>query len=137
MANIDPIASIKAEAENTPLAPESNPRKAIKVDSSRGGAPYYVHPKAKLIYARKLWMDPDNKRILYGTDGGYAPADPAQTLALSEDTTAYIYESSIDGVLWGEVRGAAVDTFLGMAADAAVLLDRAQSLDLNHLIPDA
>jgi hypothetical protein len=134
MANIDPIASLEAEAKDVPVQIETNRRKAIFVDRE-GDAPYYVHPEAKVRYARKLWRDPNLSPILYDKEG--SKSKPVCSAPLSENTKAYVYDApGLEGVLWGEVRGRAVDTFLGLAGDMGTIIRRAQDLDVSHITPD-
>jgi len=87
MATIDPIASLKATAEQrtedfegVPLEPESPGRKAIKMDGGRGVS-YYVHPKAGLAFARNLWNDAYPESPLYDVDN---PAEKVREANLSK-----------------------------------------------------
>lgn len=123
--------------EDVPLEPERSPRKAMHVDLPDDD--FYVHPSAKLATARRLWRDVNRvESPLYNASKPQLrPTDPVQTFKLSEDTTAYIYDAPglKDGVVWGEVRGKAIDTFLGVSDDANDLIQRARDLDLSHITP--
>lgn len=134
MNTIDLISALGAEAKGVPVQSETNPRKAILVDRE-DSAPYYVHPEAKVRYARELWHNPTRTLILY--EQAKKRTEPIATVSLSEDTRAYVYEApALEGSVWGEVRGAAVDTFLGLAGDVVEIVRRAQDLDLSHITPD-
>jgi hypothetical protein len=120
-------------SDRSPFEPEKNPRKAIHMNMPDDD--YFVDPKASIRYARKLWRNAYPESPLYQPLRG---PEPVQVLKLSDDATARIYDApGLDGVVWGEVTGAVTDTFLGLSDDPKDLIRRAQSLDLNHLIPDA
>lgn len=144
MATIDPMASLKATAEQrtedfdgVPLEPESPNRKAIKMDGGRG-VPYYVHPKAGLSFARNLWNDAYPTSPLYDEEH---PAEKVREANLSKNephADVAVYEAANvnrDGqpLYWGEVTGSVTDTFLGIVTDPDVLLRRAAELDLEHI----
>jgi hypothetical protein len=147
MATIDPMASLKATAEQrtedfdgVPLEPESPNRKAVKFD--RSDRTFYIHPDAGIRIARVLWDDPEDGSPLYGdfeyvkdyiSEHGGHPYEE-DSAELSEDATAYVYEfPDHPGYYYGEVRGGVYDTFLGLSTDPDAILRRAAELDLEHI----
>jgi len=147
MATIDPMASLKATAEQrtedfdgVPLEPESPNRKAVKFD--RSDRTFYIHPDAGIRIARVLWDDPEDGSPLYDDredvvehfwEHGEHPHLEAFEV-LSEKAKAYVYEfPEHPGYYYGEVRGAVYDTFLGLATDPDAILRRAAELDLEHI----
>jgi hypothetical protein len=143
MATIDPMASLKATAEQrtedfdgVPLEPESPNRKAVRF--SREDRTFYVHASASLHTARSLWDDAYPESPLYVEDFS---AQYSQETRLSDENPnatvtvvgANLKTSDGDPIFWAEVTGSVTDTFLGIVTDPDVLLRRAAELDLEHI----
>jgi len=142
MATIDPMASLKATAEQRtedfeglPLEPETPNRKATKF--SRSHRTFYIHPNAGIRIARVLWDDPDDGSPLYD-DSSAQHIRKAKLSSENPHAAVTVYVANLktgDGkpLYWGEVTGSVTDTFLGIVTDPDVLLRRAAELDLEHI----
>jgi hypothetical protein len=144
MATIDPMASLKATAEQRtrdfeglPLEPETPNREPIRF--SREDRTFYIHPSASIHTARSLWDDAYPESPLYDEDD---PAERVRVANLSEEepwASVAVYRAANvatgdgEALYWGEVTGSVTDTFLGIVTDPDVLLRRAAELDLEHI----
>jgi hypothetical protein len=143
MATIDPMASLKATAEQRtrdfeglPLEPETPNREPIRF--SREDRTFYIHPSASIHTARSLWDDAypesplyvEDRSAQYSQETRISDEEPTATVTV---VAAALETSDGEPIFWAEMTGSVTDTFLGLSTDPDDLLRRAAELDLEHI----